>query len=761
MSVPTVIVKSRLPWEALFVQPLTQMTDNGVIGGTKGQCQKIALLYDTVVKTGGCNFPPTGPTPPAPAMGNMKGFETAFFIGYKAAEVMNFIKALPALLMGELKKLIKKYTDKLKKFYEEWKKEHEPLIKKIKKLIQIAKSLIKVVLLFMQGQIKEAINEGAAAGLPGFKWLKEKMDSIPTKEELMKKIKKVISNIKNWINKKLEPIKARWRKIKTWIENKLKEIKDKILKGIAKRIAVAALKKAGYTKAQAQAAAGTYIDTVEATKAMIKTKILSIKAMIIKIKIIIGNIAKLAAWILKAAALPVAVYTLVTQLSRLRKLLKPPQVRVGFGKMNLNIPPETSKKIFKKVLDKIELPELPDMSLNLGAELEIPDISINTEGEAVPVKKSKKINWDVRSAEFNLPELPTVPSVEEVVSELEKKGREAIEKNPALKRKVNKVKAFIQKKKEWIENKLEWIKRKVKAAMQFIKDLKKNIIKKAKEYAIKLLIKMLPPRGADPTEKIRILNAKIKKVQDLIKKIKKIKDEILAKIKLVLKTIKMIMRKIAAAIKIIQLLTEFTLSLMLNTAPLYQAAEIANKEFNAGIDTSITPAEIRRAIIKKILGKHYPKWQKRIEKWKAKLNKLKKRIEDKLRPIIARFKAFVAMVKALMGLVVALISTSSGKLIAAAMSVALLTYWTGASVALPGGRVVFPGLPLQALPKINGKSAAEIISKDVFNEESELSTADKYRSLANVFETHMKTVAGMWMMPAPNGAIPTPWISYG
>ena len=623
MSVPTVIIKSRLPWEAMFVQPLTQMTDNGVIGGTKGQCQKIALLYDAVVKTGGCNFPPTGPTPPAPAMGNMKGFETAFFIGYKAAEVMNFIKALPALLMGELKKIIKKYTDKLKKLYEKWKKELEPLIKKIKRIINVAKSLIKVVLLFMEGKWMEAINAGAEAGLPGFKWLKEKIDSLPTKEEIIKKIKKVISNIKNWINKKLEPIKAKWRKIKTWIEKKLKDIKDRILKAIAKRIAMAALKKAGYTKDQAKAAAGAYVDQVEATKAMIKAKIISVKNMIKKVKIIISNIAKLTAWILKAAALPVAIYTLVTQLDRLRKLLKPPQVRLGFGKMNLKIPPETSKKIFKKVLDKIELPELPDMSLNLGAEIDIPDISINEEGESVPVKKSKKINWDVRSADFNLPELPTVPSVEDVVNELEKKGREAIEKNPELKRKVTKVKNFIQKKKEWIENKLAWIKRKVKAAIQFIKDLKKNIIKKAKEYAIKLILKMLPPRGADPTEKIRILKAKIKKVQDLIKKIKKIKDEILAKIKMVMDFIKMIMRKIAAVVKIIQLLTEFTMSLMLNTDPLYQAAEIANKEFNAGIDTSITPKEIRRAIIKKVLGKHYTKWQKRIAKWKAKL------IEDK------------------------------------------------------------------------------------------------------------------------------------
>ena len=71
MSIPTVIVKSRLPWEPMFVQPLTQLTDNGLIGGTFGQCQKISTFYDAVVKTGGVNFPPTGPTPPAPAMGRI------------------------------------------------------------------------------------------------------------------------------------------------------------------------------------------------------------------------------------------------------------------------------------------------------------------------------------------------------------------------------------------------------------------------------------------------------------------------------------------------------------------------------------------------------------------------------------------------------------------------------------------------------------------------------------------------------------------
>ena len=146
--------------------------------------------------------------------------------------------------------------------------------------------------------------------------------------------------------------------------------------------------------------------------------------------------------------------------------------------------------------------------------------------------------------------------------------------------------------------------------------------------------------------------------------------------------------------------------------------------------------------------------EKRLDRWK-------KWLEDKLRPIIAKIKGYVAFAKALAGAVAALIQTKSGQLIASALSIGLLSYWMGASVALPGGRVTFPGLPIQALPTIGGKSATDIIAKDVFNEESELSTADKYRSLANVFEAHLKTVFGFWMMPSASGAIYTPWFSYG
>jgi predicted PurR-regulated permease PerM len=763
MSAPTVIIKSRLPWETLFVQPLTLLTDNGMIGGTFGQCQKISMLYDTVVKTGGVNFPPTGPTPPAPAFGNMKGLETSFFIGYKAAEIMNFIKALPALLMAELKKLIDKYVKKLKKLYEKWKKKFEPLIKKIEKIIKIAKALIKVTLLFMQGKIKEGIAAGAEADLPGFKWLQKKIDSIPTMEELMKEIKKIISKIKAWINKKLEPLKKKLNKIKEWIENKLKEIKDKILKAIARRIATAALKKIGYTAAQAQAASGTYIDSVESAKAMIQAKILSIKAKIQKIIQLVKNVAKIALWVAAAVVTARAVVELIKQIPKLKELLIPPKPNIsvpnvlGFGLLDTKIPPDVAKKIFKKLVDKIEVPALPPLDLNLGVRVEIP--SLDTEGATAYYDPNGPIVWDPRSEKFNLPKLPVIPNIVEEVEKLIALGWKRVMEIPAIKRRVVKLKIWIEKKKKKIEEKLKRLKKKVEAAIKFIKDLKQDLIDKAKAYAIKLLISMLPPRGADPTEKLRILKKKIKKVQDLIAKIKKIKDNILFVIKMVLKVIKDILKKIAAALAIIALLTKYAAKPLV-VGPLYQAAEIANEHFNAGIDTSLTPAEIRKWLIRKILGKYYPRYQKWLDRWKKRLDRWKKRLMDRLRPIIAKIKSYIAFIKALIGAAKALLQTNSGKLIATALSIGLILYWTGASVALPGGRVLFPGLPLQALPKINGKSATDLIAIDIFNEKSELSTSDKYRSLANVFETHMKTVAGLWVQPG-SPPITIPWVSYG
>ena len=61
-----VVIKSRLAWEALFVQPIAQQMDMGQVKGTLHLCQLISQHYDSVIKTGACNFPPTGPTPPAP-----------------------------------------------------------------------------------------------------------------------------------------------------------------------------------------------------------------------------------------------------------------------------------------------------------------------------------------------------------------------------------------------------------------------------------------------------------------------------------------------------------------------------------------------------------------------------------------------------------------------------------------------------------------------------------------------------------------------
>ena len=122
---------------------------------------------------------------------------------------------------------------------------------------------------------------------------------------------------------------------------------------------------------------------------------------------------------------------------------------------------------------------------------------------------------------------------------------------------------------------------------------------------------MLPKRGMNPMEKIKLLKAKIAKVKKFIKKLKEIKEKIEKKIKQILKFIKNVLKKIAAALKIIGLLTVYY-SNPLNVAPLYAAAEIANKEFGANIDTSKTPKEIIRQLVKKVLGKHYPK----LEKWK-------------------------------------------------------------------------------------------------------------------------------------------------
>tara|TARA_R110000824_G_scaffold31837_3_gene103218 strand:- start:443 stop:1666 length:1224 start_codon:yes stop_codon:yes gene_type:complete len=398
--------------------------------------------------------------------------------------------------------------------------------------------------------------------------------------------------------------------------------------------------------------------------------------------------------------------------------------------------------------EKVLKNAMPDTSIDLG-------MPTAEEGPDLGGK------WDIRSKNFELPAIPTIANVAKLIKELFEKGidklKEEIEKNPKLKRRIKKIKDWVDKKIAWVKKKIKWIEDKVKAAMKFIKDLKKNIIKKATEVAIKLLIKMLPPRGADPTVKIRLLKAKIDRVKKLIKKIKEIVATVKDAIALVLKIIKDVLKKIAAAIQIIALLTAYYAT-PLNIGLLYAAAEIANKEFDAKIDTDKTPKEIIRQLVKKILGKHYPKLQKWLKKWELRLQKVKDWIKKKLKFIKDRIALVMAFVKAAMGLLAALVKTNTGQIIASALSVGLLSYWAGAQLA-NGGVVTFPGLPLQAIKTLDGKNAVDVIAMDIFNSKSELDAADKYRSLANVFDAHMKTVFGIW--PKPPDMIPIPWFSYG
>ena len=127
-----VAIKSRLQWEMLFVQPIAQQMDMGQVKGTLHLCQLISQHYDSVVKTGFCNFPPTGPTPPSPMIaGKTPLFQTSAFVGLKASEVLNLVSNPPLMAAATaLTKAMKKNMDTIDKLKKK-KEELEPTIKKV------------------------------------------------------------------------------------------------------------------------------------------------------------------------------------------------------------------------------------------------------------------------------------------------------------------------------------------------------------------------------------------------------------------------------------------------------------------------------------------------------------------------------------------------------------------------------------------------------------------------------------------------------
>lgn len=369
------------------------------------------------------------------------------------------------------------------------------------------------------------------------------------------------------------------------------------------------------------------------------------------------------------------------------------------------------------------------------------------------------------SENFELPEMPEVPDVTATVKELKEKGIEKIQKDPTLKKKTAKLKEKIDKKTQKIQQKMDKVMAKAEKIKKEIEDFKKNIQDKAKQWAINIVVKLIPPGGTDPTEKVKIINEKKKKIQELLKKIDKIKKEVEEKVVKVMKEIQKLQQRIAAVAVVAKLVKDGGLE------NYKKAIDEGAKQFESplipGFDKlqekkdKLTEEELKKEISKKI-DKVKKKLEPKLERIEKKLERTKKRIDEKMEPIKKRLDRYTAFAKAIAAPPASPEVTPSGKLMSAALSVGLIGYWTGGALApmAPGGVVTFPGLPLNALTTLDGKNAEEEVAK-IFNKDSELSNADKMRTLANIFEAHFKTITGMWQMPTPGGPVPTPWISYG
>ena len=713
-----VAIKSRLQWEVLFVQPIAQQMDMGQVKGTLHLCQIISQHYDSVVKTGFCNFPPTGPTPPSPMVaGKTPLFQTSAFVGLKASEVLNLVTNPPLMAAAAaLTKAMKKNMDTIDKLKKK-KEELEPTIKKVKSLIEKGKGIKDVADKVKEKDYRGAIDAGAkefqSPLIPGFDKLKERSDQL-TEPQLKKELNKKIEKEKQKVIKKLEPLKLKLEKKKKEIEDKIKDKLDRVKAKITKKIADGVIKKAKLGADTAKAATMSYQQAIEANIALAKAKIAAAKAMAKKIKIMIKNIAKIVAWV-KAVKLTIDKFKqFAKNIPTLKDLLKPPKP-----------------------------PSLPGGNI-LGFG---------------------KMNMDIRSENFELPELPEPPDIKEEVEELKKKGVDAIKQNPQLKRKVAKLEAKVEKQKVKIEQKIEKIQIKVDVLKQKIEDKVKEIKQKAIAAGKKLLKKLIPPGDKDPTAKVKILKEKKKKLEKLLKKAKELKERIEKEVVERIEQIKKLIARGQAIIVIVDLIKQGGME------NYKKAIDEGAKPFESptipGFDTlkekkdMLTEPELKKELMKKV-DKIKEKNKKKLEKYEKKLETAKKRIEEKMEPVnekIDKVKSFATKFGAPPKPVDV---TPSGKLIAAALSVGLIGYWTGGTLApsTPGGVVLFPGLPLQALKTLDGKNAAEEVAK-IFNKDNEMDNADKMRTLTNVFEAHMKTVSGLWQMPTPGGPVPTPWISYG
>tara|TARA_R100000234_G_scaffold116337_1_gene93300 strand:- start:42415 stop:44568 length:2154 start_codon:yes stop_codon:yes gene_type:complete len=715
-----VVIKSRLAWEALFVQPIAQQMDMGQVKGTLHLCQLISQHYDSVIKTGACNFPPTGPTPPAPmTTGKTPLFQTSFFVGLKASEVLNLVTTPPLVLAEKaLAKAMKKNKDKIDKLNEKREK-LEPLIKKSKQIADKLKGIKDVYdkskALDYRGAIDAGAKEFESPLIPGFDKLKEKADDL-TEPEIKKEINKKIEKEKQKQLKKLEPLKLKIQKKLDEIEKKIKDLINRVTQKITKKIAEAQMKKAKLAADTAKAASMSYVQTVEANIALAKQKIAAAKEMVKKIKIMVANGIKIVAWVKGLKLFINKLKEFSKNIPALKDLLKPPS------------PPPP--------------PNLPGGNI-LGFG---------------------KMNLDIRSKEFELPELPDPPDVTSLVEELKEKGVDAVKNNPDLKRKTAKLEAKIDKTKKKIEAKLEKIQAKIDELKKKIEDKIKEIKKKAIAAGKKLLKKMIPPGDKDPTAKAKIIKEKQKKIKELLAKIKKLKEQVEEEVVKRIEQIKKLIARGKAIMAIIDLVKQggvknYMTAIDEGAKPFESPTIPGFDKLKEEKDTFTNEEQLKKAIMKRV-DKIKEKNQKKLEKYEKKLEKAKARIEEKMKPIEERLERYKSFVTKIAKPPVPAEVTPSGKLIASALSVGLITYWTAGQVALPGGMITFPGLPLQSLKTLDGEPAVEAVAK-VFNKDSEMDNADKMRTLANVFDVHAKTVTGTWMMPTPGGPVLTPWISYG
>jgi len=730
-----VAIKSRLAWEVLFVQPLAQQMDNGQIKGTLHLCQLISQHYDKVVKTGFCNFPPTGPTPPAPMMsGKTPLFQTSAFVGFKATEVLNLVSNPPLVLAEKaLAFAIKKNKDTIDKLMAK-KEEIEPYIEQAKQAKEKFDAITAILDLVKAKDYMGAIDAGAkefeSPIIPGFDKLKEKASEL-SEPQLKKELNKKIEKEKVKLEKKLEPLKLKIdKKIKT-IEVKVDDLKKRVTAKITQKIAQAQAKKAKLVANTAKAASMSYVQTIEANIELAKQKIEQAKELAKKVKVMVDNAQTTIQW------------------------GKDTKVKVNEYKEFAKNLPEL-KDILKelKELPKIEPPEV-DFSNTLGFG---------------------KMNLDIRSKNFEIPNLPGPPNITEEVTEIKEKGIDAIRNSPTLKRKIVKLKDKVEKVTKKLEQKKEKIEKKVEKLKTKLEDKKKEIQDKATAAGLKLLKKLIPPGDKDPTAMIKMLKEKKEKVEELIKKIQDIKKEVEEKIVEVTKKVEELIERGKAIKEIYELIKEGSKVPFKDEGKekYFEAIDKGAEQFKSpvipGFDTlketkdelqALDEPKLKKVIMKKV-EKIMEKNKKLTEKYEKKLDVVKKRIEKKLKPIEERLDKYKGFITAGEMATKPPEVEISGKIIATALSVGLIGYWTGGTLApaAPGGVVLFPGIPLIALKTLDGKPALEEIAK-VFNKDSELDNADKMRTLANVFEAHMKTVAGLWQMPTPAGPVPTPWISYG